>query len=516
MNKGFAIASAAASIIATTSELSLACDRTGTGAPCTCSLRSDGRPHAPHIEPLSLRSGPASSGPAESTQVVHVFSNEYSINEEGFPIVDATINVGDTIRWEWDSGFHTVTSVPSSSETYESGPKFPVDDYEHTFNQAGTFWYYCQFHGFPAGNGTADGMAGFITVLAPTVNATWNLNGNGDWSAGGNWTGGNGPNGVGHVANFGTIITAPRSVVVDQARTVGTMNFTSPFSYTIAGPATLTLQGGSGLASISVSAGTHTISAAVVLNDNLNITTAAGTGIALTGNLNASGRILTKQGSGSVQFENVRATSLNVDAGLARIRAKATPNDSGGTSVVRFLSISGGAQLDLTNNSAIFDYDDPDAPEGDVRAHLLAGRLTSSSANANRNLGYADNHVLGLMSFAGQEVDTTSVLIKYTYKGDSDLDGDVDVADLGKLATSWQTAAVWSGGDFDYNGTVDVNDLGMLATNWQAGVGNPLGPDLASALASLGLPNVSVPEPGGVLAIGTSALRVLRRRRFSL
>src|SRR5262245_51509048 len=100
-----------------------------------------------------------------------------------------------------------------------------------------------------------------------------------------------------------------------------------------------------------------------------------------------------------------------------------------------------------------------------------------------------------------------------TWYGDADLNGQVDVNDLGILATNWQTSKNWAGGDFDYNGSVDVNDLGLLATNWQAGVGNPLGPaSLAAALESLGLPSVSVPEPACAALLGLGAF-VLRRRR---
>jgi hypothetical protein len=103
--------------------------------------------------------------------------------------------------------------------------------------------------------------------------------------------------------------------------------------------------------------------------------------------------------------------------------------------------------------------------------------------------------------------------VKYTYFGDSDLDGDVDVADLGNLATNWQTANVWSGGDFDYNGSVDVNDLGLLATNWQAGTVTPLGPDLATALANVGLASAMVPEPAAIGLLGVIGFAFGRRRR---
>jgi hypothetical protein len=135
---------------------------------------------------------------------------------------------------------------------------------------------------------------------------------------------------------------------------------------------------------------------------------------------------------------------------------------------------------------------------------------------ATRGLGYADNAALSDVktSFGGLGVDPSCILVKYTYFGDTDLDGDVDVADLGNLASSWQTANVWGGGDFDYNGSVDVNDLGLLATNWQAGVGSPLGPTLTEALAAVGLPSAAVPEPTwmGVMGISLGVIASRRRR----
>jgi autotransporter-associated beta strand protein len=130
-----------------------------------------------------------------------------------------------------------------------------------------------------------------------------------------------------------------------------------------------------------------------------------------------------------------------------------------------------------------------------------AGQVRSSTATSLIGLGWID--------------DTTAseVVVARTYFGDTDLNGQVDVNDLGTLATNWQTNQVWAGGDFDYDGSVGVNDLGILATNWQAGVGNPLGPSFAEAAAALGLPAHAVPEPGSVALIGLSTLGLIRRRR---
>jgi hypothetical protein len=54
--------------------------------------------------------------------------------------------------------------------------------------------------------------------------------------------------------------------------------------------------------------------------------------------------------------------------------------------------------------------------------------------------------------------------------GDANSDGNVDVADLGILATNWQQPGGWEQGDFTGDNFVNVADLGLLATNWQSGV----------------------------------------------
>jgi hypothetical protein len=175
--------------------------------------------------------------------------------------------------------------------------------------------------------------------------------------------------------------------------------------------------------------------------------------------------------------------SLSIGSGASvRIKSHATPNDPAGTIVTQALSIvdsgtySAGV-LDLTNNSMIIDYSGSvDTLVGDTRVMLQDGRLNTDLAGAAYHVGYGDNAVLGRSTFAGVDIDSSSLLIKFTYAGDANLDGQVDVTDLGAVATNWQTAAPWTGGDFNYDNFVDVTDLGMLATNWQAGVGNPLGP----------------------------------------
>ena len=83
--------------------------------------------------------------------------------------------------------------------------------------------------------------------------------------------------------------------------------------------------------------------------------------------------------------------------------------------------------------------------------------------------------------------------------GDADCNGQVDVSDLGILATNYgdDRGLGWEDGDFNADGVVNVSDLGILATNY----GN-------------GTTAQAVPEPStlSLLLLGAIAL-VWRRRR---
>jgi autotransporter-associated beta strand protein len=250
-----------------------------------------------------------------------------------------------------------------------------------------------------------------------------------------------------------------------------------------------------------------------------SLTKVGGGELILSGN-NTFGGGVTING-GRLIVNRFRNGALAINSGSARVAANPFANDPAGTSVVPAISIGPGASLDLTNNSMVIDYGgDVGALVDDTRARLLNGSITSNLADMTHGLGYGDNSVLGMTSFGGVGVDSSSLLIKFTYFGDANLDGQVDVNDLGALATNWQASGVWTSGDFSYDGTVDVNDLGLLATNWQAGVGAPLTPTdghpwaFADAFASFGLMGATVPEPTALSVLALTGAALCRRRRF--
>jgi hypothetical protein len=206
---------------------------------------------------------------------------------------------------------------------------------------------------------------------------------------------------------------------------------------------------------------------------------------------------------------------------------------AGGDKVVRsgVVNMSGTSRIDLADNDMVVDYTGPSQLTA-IKGYLIAGRnggswtgnsLTSSAAATDPvhgSLGYGEaSDVLGASggTFAGVPVDGTAVLIKFTYPGDANLDGVVDLKDLYRLAVNYNAGGkLWTSGDFNYDGLTNVQDLTALAINWQAGVAAPLANDsLSTALAAFGLPPVSVPEPTFAVLFTLAGLtaRVARRQR---
>ena len=78
-----------------------------------------------------------------------------------FSPVTLTVAAGTTVTWENGDGIgHTVTSATGSADTYDMA--LSSGTVSHQFATAGTYNYYCKFHGI---NGTPPtGMHGTITV----------------------------------------------------------------------------------------------------------------------------------------------------------------------------------------------------------------------------------------------------------------------------------------------------------------------------------------------------------------
>jgi plastocyanin len=79
-----------------------------------------------------------------------------------------TINVGDTVMWQWGLGTHSTTSGSTlclADDRWNSGLQSNPTTFSVTFTSAGTFSYFCLLH-------CPFGMTGEIVVQEPTSTPT--------------------------------------------------------------------------------------------------------------------------------------------------------------------------------------------------------------------------------------------------------------------------------------------------------------------------------------------------------
>lgn len=352
-------------------------------------------------------------------------------------------------------------------------------------------------------------------------------------------------------ANFENAIKAPTVITLDAAQSVTTLLFNSPYVCTLAAGTggTLTLSGAG--ASVTVQQGSDNISAPMTLAANA---TASLTGsLNLSGMLNFGGYTLTKTGTGALTLSgtanHAAGSAISVSAGTLNLNSDAGSSSSANLSVTmsggaalintaqhlasfsltgsgyavmltqgkylltHSLSLASTSTFDLTDNDLIVDYTGSsplaaiksDLAVGYNHGNFNGGAIMSSSVSSHpgTTLGYAEaSDVLDLSgaqtgAFDGQTVDAMTVLVKFTWIGDTNLDGVVNAADLARMAPVGTTNATWSEGDFNYDGVVNADDYSLFALGDVYGAGN------ISAVT---------PEPGWGIALSGFPLLAMRRR----
>ncbi|MGH7178673.1 MAG: hypothetical protein ACREJC_14950, partial [Tepidisphaeraceae bacterium] len=147
------------------------------------------------------------------------------------------------------------------------------------------------------------------------------------------------------------------------------------------------------------------------------------------------------------------------------------------------VELNGTATLDLNDNDLILDYSGSRSAALDaIQALINSARnggdwtgagLTSSSARDNPNavttLGAMDasdylNYYGPGTPFSGQTIDSTAVLVKYTYYGDTNFDGTVNLDDYANIDGGYLLNLTgWMNGDFDGSGgKPDLDDYSLI------------------------------------------------------
>ncbi|CAN5675533.1 hypothetical protein BH09PLA1_BH09PLA1_27490 [soil metagenome] len=171
-----------------------------------------------------------------------------------------------------------------------------------------------------------------------------------------------------------------------------------------------------------------------------------------------------------------KLASLTIGAaGSARVTGGA-----GVALVTKALSISAGGKLDLNDTAFILDYtggSQLSAIQSLINSARAGGAWTgngltsSNAASANpKNTTLAAIEATDYQSiygpgaqYAGENLDTTAVLVKYTYYGDADFNGVVNFDDYSRIDNGFSTGKTgWINGDFDGNGVVNFDDYSLI------------------------------------------------------
>lgn len=107
---------------------------------------------------MLLALGVAAPAQAQDTVVVDMDKNAELNPKDGnwiFSPETVTVNVGDTVTWRNDSPApHTATH---NDGAFDSGNIAQGEEYSETFDEAGTYRYYCEYH---------EGQVGTVVVRA--------------------------------------------------------------------------------------------------------------------------------------------------------------------------------------------------------------------------------------------------------------------------------------------------------------------------------------------------------------
>ena len=195
------------------------------------------------------------------------------------------------------------------------------------------------------------------------------------------------------------------------------------------------------------------------------------------------------------------------------------------------ISASGGGRVDIGDNKMIvtgqsvgtWNGTDYTGVTGLIRSGrngggwtgggIVTSHTTATTSNLT-SIGIATAQQVNALAsasdtavWAGQTVTGSNTLVMYTYGGDANLDGKINVDDYGRIDLNIPLGtAGWYNGDFNYDGKINVDDYGIIDFN--IGI---QGPPLAIRLPPAGVS--AVPEPTGALVIAGGLVLMIGSRR---
>ena len=322
--------------------------------------------------------------------------------------------------------------------------------------------------------------------------------------------------------------------------TASNLNFATggpfgPFLTMIAGR-TLTCDANATIASgaqLSVGGGTVTVNGASVTNNgSLQVTSGTVSVHALEYTAPGTGSVYVADGT--LTADRIRQNTLTL-TGSALVKLRPSGGGVANVSRAASLGFADSAKLDLSDNklitaTALGSWDGTSYTG--VSGLVDAGRGNASNAQWNgagivtsdaRAINTGDLCSIGVAqvsdfkniadtettTFAGQTVLGSDVVAMFTWGGDANLDGKINIDDYGRIdGNVAQSGSLfgWFNGDFNYDGKINIDDYGIIDGNINRQEGPfPITQDITGAIAA-------VPEPTALAAVCAASL-LLRRRR---
>jgi fibronectin-binding autotransporter adhesin len=280
---------------------------------------------------------------------------------------------------------------------------------------------------------------------------------------------------------------------------------------------------------------------------SLGTVTVGSTGtIALSGGtmnvqrINSSGAVIVSGGTLAITSAGTLGTgsltSLKISgSGVVDIGSSALVIPYTGTSPIGELTPNGHTQTYPANSiqgyiQSAYDgglWDNPgltsSAAENDLIGLTAVGALDQNDLLNAEGSDYTGGTWMGVSITSDN-----TVLVRYTYYGDTDLDGTVGPADVNNLELGFSGVGDgWLYGDFNYDGMVDYQDVNLLdlgygeaplgdvipltaaQSKWLLATEKGLTPTQVAAFEA----RVGVPEPAALALLGVGAMGLLGRRR---
>jgi hypothetical protein len=262
--------------------------------------------------------------------------------------------------------------------------------------------------------------------------------------------------------------------------------------------------------------------------------TQTGGSVQVTGSNGLTGSGTMNVSAGTLAARQIRQRAITIDgSGLVKLHVSGATGPS--TSVTESLNISGAGKLDLTDKKLVVAAGAGAIGSWNGSAYTgITGMIQSGRGNGSWNgsgivtsdtraVGNNDLCSIGVASasqvksiastatapWAGQTVLGTDVLVMFTWGGDANLDGKINIDDYGRIdgnVASSGSVFGWFNGDFNYDGKINIDDYGIIDGNINR-QGAPF------STTSLDIAAVPEAAAGMVALAGLSVRHVGRRRR---